>query len=1006
MSSPSANVRPRLENAFLKRARLARLTGTQSPKYTSITFSSWDMAMIASRELASSLGKAIEGTITLFYSECIIQSRWKEAKTIRWTIPCGEEVIRKIPGSQTGPITKLGSIGFTLSRQLGNNESSWKVDKSELEAALGLWLWSIRLKDQVQSSDEHPISFLARSRIIFFHEEPLSPAGDSRPAEANLKLWLGSRGLTLRRTTLKLPPIPFGSGTVVTPSEEYREETFSEITPDGQKKEMAKPKPRRLFGYHLLPKSATLKTDIHVLEVASESSLEMMCAQEIFSAFLMCLSPIVHHIGGRTSITKGSDKLYLENQVLCKIIRSFVASGIGSEEDALTCVVPVLHYHGKLVHSMVFTESRDAADVYRRRNEWVSAEQVLHCALSLSFQAPESDSIQYGPGAYTEYTKEQSTCLVALCELYRWALLGDKDSRLFGLYGIRSIYKTHDFQRFSDDVFDYHNIALAFHNHHNDPEIRKFAQKFRAEIQTSLAACGLSWVPHLSMTLYRDKDFPDCLRSRDLAATLYLLKDKIFSLCHNPPAITLAARNGWITVLKSLLELGANPEETDQNGLNYLHYASSSVKTPEIFLQLVGNQAYILNRMDKLGRTSLHLAAKAGHKEIAGILMDRFSLDPHQWDLSATSPLECALSQRNSHTLGLMITNSIRRSGMSLSNVMWDTLMQIAIQVATPGDQEFDLEELLGNLKSEGIELPNCNIEEVSDGLNGACKTLLREFAEEGCFKFNFLQSTFHNHFGHDRMFPSNIALSCKAEINDIPIALFRENSEKLASLDYAGKSWLHYAIKSGDRTRVQQLLSAFPEVNIADINVEDREGRTPLAYAFGSGNMALTSLLCEHGAGIDRLPLQFSAIAVDASDGCRLYFQDVDLNIREIVVHSWEGNLEVDLSLEIAATATRYTPLAVIGSVGGQSKVIFSFIFYCLSVLIFQTHVYYISKENYVCETVRDSEGWFDGTLNNQRIGADPLSNLAALRTEAGVVRVFYQGQFNESRVGFKDLP
>ena|SRR6266404_5545904 len=71
--------------------------------------------------------------------------------------------------------------------------------------------------------------------------------------------------------------------------------------------------------------------------------------------------------------------------------------------------------------------------------------------------------------------------------------------------------------------------------------------------------------------------------------------------------------------------------------------------------------------------------------------------------------------------------------------------------------------------------------------------------------------------------------------------------TKKMKTLDYWGRSDLHYAARDGDLATVQKLVSRG-----ADVNLQDKHGWAPLHFAAQALSEEVTTCLLAHGASVD----------------------------------------------------------------------------------------------------------------------------------------------------------
>lgn len=895
---------------YWKRARLARLTGAQSSLLLPFVNPAWDASLVASRGLSLKLAKLIEDTISTLRNGCEMNMRWEEAISIVWEVPFVEIGTMYIE-RDTRFIFDEGKALLSIRRNVNRKkiEGPWRADRSELEAVLGLWLLAIKIGEQPQQTEEEqgieqfPYTHLRSTRIV-----SALGADGSPDAESNLNIWMGHRSLAIRHTDLEIK----GSSDL-TPGDFLVEKggTYKFLNYNKPRKLVSRPKDcRRFFGWHLVPGHLlySLTGRCSVLQVSSESPLDLMCAQELFALFLTTLMPLLGDIGGSTEIVKGVQRLYVANQTITELVRNFTASGIGSEDDALTCIVPILYAHQKLTYSTAFSAARDDGDGYRRKNEWGKAEEALTRALDLLMQEAERKGADMFQDI--QHTSEREICTLSLCELYRWALFGNKQSLLFGLRGMLSIYERHlDVEKIPMDVHSYLDVAVAVaRNQDSDQDIRKASDDLQKHQPQ----------PHRMFSNLNPGDFHDVLEQGDMSATLYLLRGKAFSTCTSIPALALAARYGWYMVVKSFRELGADTRDVDPEGLNFLHYAVQHLTT-NTFVQVVRGKEDLLRRTDDSGKTTLHLASAVGKTGSVRILVEKYSLDPRQEDEALKSAIDHSIFGDQPHTIMYFISwlqgqqdapdefkiccKLLFHATCGSSKVAREILAREVILVTESradtgeiekkrifrsveeelraGSQVMNEEALANhiNLAAALLVFPNCGYDVNTSGENG------------------------------------RIALSYAAEANQPGMVNFLlDKGAETASKDRKGRTSLHHAVLAKSESALIALIDSG-----ANVEIKDHDGMTPFAYATRSRDPTFTSLLLKGGACGSRIPLQGTSItAITTASDCRIYFQDTDAQIRTAVIGLQDSETIAKPGLALFR-AKLFTPLAAVSWRGGE---------------------------------------------------------------------------------------
>lgn len=289
---------------FLYRYRLAHITKTWTTTY-----------LIAVRRTAEALAEAIEKTTDFIFATSPIKDRWKEAHTIYWPIKCALS-------GQPESSQRATEIFISLKRHIdstGHISSYWEVDTPELEAVLGLQLWALNEHngEQNQTEEKQSLQETHNMRILW----KLPENSDFEIESMEYDIW---------RDRSRQPKIP---------------KDESELSWTGA------PKTCLRFGWHNISRSNQDGAKVRVLELPTNLSLRQLCAQDIFSLFFAAILHIIedlepfefdfHHAEFPGSGIK-PERNQLSHIIITGIQEAFLESKLGSLEDALACVIPVL----------------------------------------------------------------------------------------------------------------------------------------------------------------------------------------------------------------------------------------------------------------------------------------------------------------------------------------------------------------------------------------------------------------------------------------------------------------------------------------------------------------------------------------------------------------------------------------------------------------------------------------------------------------------------------------
>ncbi|DAA73512.1 TPA_exp: Uncharacterized protein A8136_4693 [Trichophyton benhamiae CBS 112371] len=628
--------------AFMYRARLARLTD------------SWEDKLVSVRSTAQILTKAIESTMQIFLtSDTDFKKGWDSAFTIFWAVHSTLE----------GADLTGGDIYLSLSREIdtdGQPTGKWHADESELEAVLGLWLWSLR--DMRNTSRVH------LRRII-------SPAPDStmdKYTTTDFYLWRENGGFKIDERKIKL---------------------------NGQT--------GLLFGRHNIPVRDC--TNLTVLEVAADTtSLQMMCAQEIYALFFSSITHTIENLGGKTEFQKSKGLNYV-NENVTKLLRAFTESGLGSTVDAFTCVIPALIIQRKLLPAFEpYLVGRDESDTFICEKNWreaetlllrplIDAERLLLWVVPNSQQSQLGSNPEEGPVKSTEVLNHYSLLVLSLCECYRKALYDGEIE--FSLGGITKIlYQSNLSQQKQISLFGT-NCSYMGGNSSNNRDKKRFKRRSRYTLADAVHCYAKAFIrlarfkgrlnpeafeesiinlqkvlidrnaiskPDYLLENLLDNEriwgqyFGDTLlqetRKGNLEYTLFLLNEEssLDDGSSGGETLVLAAQQGWYPVVKTLIEYGACLEWKDETCRNAVSYAAENGDINSLNCLLA--KGALPDVADSSQCSPLFYAASYGHIDIIKRLLLDKRVDPNAKGSSGKTPLSIAAEHGHEMAVDLLLS--------------------------------------------------------------------------------------------------------------------------------------------------------------------------------------------------------------------------------------------------------------------------------------------------------------------------------------------------------------
>ncbi|KAJ5372555.1 hypothetical protein N7517_004561 [Penicillium concentricum] len=296
-----------------RRAELAILTSDSNQSFSNVA---WDGMPI--RQMAHNLAKLIESTMDLITS---------------WGVEFGETFKFRLAFECKGasPDSETQSSPQSCIELLRHGDNMrWKVRASEMEAILGLWIWSLCKSD-------NGLATAKLSRLV----------GLDKEEAAKEETYLYFRKWISRHPVKRLIP---------------------DFIDDS----------KRLFGYE--PKIS--RSHRKLLAVWTTNGVEMMAAQDIFIQFLKTAFLQLEELGGQVDVTPSiyrHDPPLGSSTRVDELASCFEANSLGSRQDALLCIIPALKNRGILP-----SLAADSPNIRARKEElikqgkWQDAFRLLH----------------------------------------------------------------------------------------------------------------------------------------------------------------------------------------------------------------------------------------------------------------------------------------------------------------------------------------------------------------------------------------------------------------------------------------------------------------------------------------------------------------------------------------------------------------------------------------------------------------------------------------------------
>ncbi|KAJ5197895.1 uncharacterized protein N7498_007012 [Penicillium cinerascens] len=609
------------------RTRLAELTSS-SPALPTSGAMDFKTEMVEVRRESQKLADLIEATVNTIFSIAKVKNEWKEAQSMYWGIKC--TLCSKSTDLFDQPKDAVVSRKqYTVYLELTRSKDSedfnsvgnpWKLKDTgrlELEGLLGLWIWSLKSDPAIEAKD--PETGFTKSGAAGVDARQIVST-DQNFTESALRIWLGGDTNSFTKHKLYCTPTDHGDASTIWNTD--MEEIWKPLsaTRPGQQQ-------IRFFGWNAAQFSQIQTPEVFGLwSVPTKSSLLSSCTKEVFASLTTCVLGAVDDIGSID--IQEADTFRLESSLVTEIVKLFTEMDLGSRQEALTCVVPLLISRLKISSAEnVLAAARRNANKHRRGKRWEKAQAVLRWAWEICtrFQPSHTYTVD-GDDRHLLSPKDTlaKQAAIALGELYRWALV-EEDKKKFGNDGIQWLkeQKSNQLESTCEVIDRYAEIANGIE---------------RDE-------CG-------------GAELSAAIETGSLTTTLISLTRPEFKMDSKQKgnALCLAAKHGWVEVTLALLELSAEPEFKDSTGRTPLSYAAEKGSLG-VVRELIDWGSFP-NSEDSKHRTPLSYASEVGASDVAELLLRDLRVSPDPADSAGCTPLLWAA--KNGHEI---IVNQLLKTG-------------------------------------------------------------------------------------------------------------------------------------------------------------------------------------------------------------------------------------------------------------------------------------------------------------------------------------------------------
>lgn len=637
------------------RARLAHLTGHFTfENMADSEFQDWRDSLVQVRARAKLLASAVEEA-----AKVMLQT-WDRRKG-------------KLPESILLKIKASNGIGNSRSCEEEVHvamkfvaRSHWKVDSSQLEALLGLWIWSLLNDGRLTYADETENMHSSAERRVESMQiisADLDEDSHKRQTDAQdeLNLWLGSNGPAVSQFVLRVDNDKSCGCADLWTSDPAERGVWQKL---GGSLSNTRSVTRRFFGWNVVyeslgfspfetlgqsrmvsrrngPSGGDVRTKIHA--TPRIGSLLDVCATEVYSALVCSLMSLegLDMTTIESTLLEHDGYILLENRAITGLAKAFVDSGLGTRSDVLLSIVPALRNQVHPSNHAMLAGLVTGVDAHRRNGEWDRAQLLMRWACRQNFTS-RGDVSNIFEVQGQQYASPLAYILQRTGELYRWSLAEGTNKRLlFGIAGVEWMsqflnkYPTggssiRDEEEAGDAGLDNKTQAA-------DEVIERY-KEVAERIEQGLARTESQQIVAETHPLIQ------ALKGRDRTDTLLhlcLVKVGAFGAKALRPAFPLAMRNNWTEVADAILELKGSLDSQDDEGRTATsHCAEMGLGCA---LERLIQRGAFLDQADRKGRTPLHWAAQAGHVSIVQTLMASGQVDSNRQDSQGTTPLWDAL---------------------------------------------------------------------------------------------------------------------------------------------------------------------------------------------------------------------------------------------------------------------------------------------------------------------------------------------------------------------------
>lgn len=580
-----------LGKALFIRQRLAHLTGHSPSPVVGKELQQWELSQVKVRESAVMLASAICKVAETLFSK----KATKDEITIHIQV-----VARDVDNRQSSK----GEIDINMKPPKGR-QTKWTVDSSQLEAVLGLSLWSLVSAKSLQKTDETGNRTSISQKIEW--KRIVSGYLNFKELETQSSEQTNEIGLWFGPDARRLSPVV---------QIELRNGDALDLI-DIQNNMYYSPRSNQYCGWNavhntLQPRvadsSANLDTNVsrtptalELIAVATEESPPKILAQDLLLAIL---SPLVDvFTTGDTTVLESGGHVLLQNPVIITLSDILFDCGLASRFDALSCAISLLASKLHPEPESLLSDLIDSANTYRRNAEWDRAESLMQWAC-LHYPPPDGSEVEPSVPSSHLFVKALRTT----GELYRLfcSQRSNKERLEFGIRGINW-------------MIDKFKRLLTM-----DSEAKQILDDYEsiAKLMKSGSSLGRLTLDSHNHAFIRRHPLVQAIQDHDKKISLWHLSFTAtgdFKRHELQGALPLATRNGWAEIVSAILEMGGDINSKDEQGRTSLSYCAEygHLSLLQHFIKLGAS----LHTKDNRGRTPMTWTVECKQTGVAEALL-------------------------------------------------------------------------------------------------------------------------------------------------------------------------------------------------------------------------------------------------------------------------------------------------------------------------------------------------------------------------------------------------